>query len=99
LIVSAYLRSDRPGAAASKPLFLVTYPTVAHKTIVQRMGCHRVWKLIHDVGDRSGIKGLHPLALRHACAVELLRRRKNLRAVQQHLRHRDIQTTTVCTRG
>jgi site-specific recombinase XerD len=40
-------------------------------------------------------KALHPHALRHACAVELLRRTKNLRAVQQHLRHREIQITTV----
>lgn len=66
------------------------------------MGSHRVWKLVRGLGERSGVKGLHPHALRHACAVELLRRTKNLRAVQQHLRHRDIQTTTVyatLTRG
>jgi site-specific recombinase XerD len=37
-------------------------------------------------------------ALRHACAVELLRRTKNLRAVQKHLRHADIGTTTIHAR-
>jgi len=53
---------------------------------------------VRDLGERAGIKGLHPHALRHACAVELLKRTKNLRAVQQHLRHRDIQSTTVYAR-
>lgn len=98
VIVSDYLRCDRPDAAASGPLFLVTYPTFTRRLIVKRMGGHRVWKLIRDLGERSGIKGLHPHALRHACALELLRRTRNLRAVQQHLRHRDLQTTTVYAR-
>jgi site-specific recombinase XerD len=94
-IVSGYLTADRPDAAASEPLFLVSYRTVAGKVMMKRMESHRVWKLVRGLGERSGMKGLHPHALRHACAVELLRRTKNLRAVQQHLRHRDIQTTTV----
>jgi site-specific recombinase XerC len=39
---------------------------------------------------------LHPHAFRHGCGVELLKRSGgNLRAVQEHLRHADIQTTTV----
>ncbi len=63
--------------------------------IVTRMAGHRVGKLVHALGERSGITGLQPHALRHACAVELLRRTKNLRAVQQHLRHRALQTTTL----
>ena len=43
--------------------------------------------------------GLHPHAFRHACGVELLKRSGgNLRAVQEHLRHADIQTTTIYTR-
>lgn len=38
-------------------------------------------------------------AFRHSCGVELLQRSGgNLRAVQEHLRHADIQTTTVYTR-
>jgi len=97
-IVSDYLRADRPDAAASEPLFLVGYSTVAGKVIVRRLSSRRVWTLVRDLGARSGIKGLHPHALRHACAVELLKRTKNLRAVQQHLRHRDIQSTTVYAR-
>lgn len=97
-IVSDYLRSDRPDAGASEPLFVVSYPTVASKVIMRRMGGRRVWTLVRDLGERSGITRLHPHALRHACAVELLKRTKNLRAVQQHLRHRDIQSTTVYAR-
>jgi site-specific recombinase XerC len=37
------------------------------------------------------------LATIDCSAVELLRRSRNLRAVQAHLRHSDIQTTTVYT--
>ena len=37
-------------------------------------------------------------ALRHACRAGLLRRSKNLRVVQEQLRHVDIQTTTGYTR-
>jgi len=48
---------------------------------------------------RVGVPELHPHAFRHSCGVELLRRSNgNLRAVQEHLRHADIQTTTIYTR-
>ena len=65
---------------------------------MRRLSGRRVWTLVRDLGERAGLTGLHPHALRHACAVELLKRTKNLRAVQQHLRHRDIQSTTVYAR-
>jgi integrase/recombinase XerD len=51
------------------------------------------------IGVRVGVPELHPHAFRHSCGVELLRLSGgNLRAVQEHLRHADIQTTTVYTR-
>jgi integrase/recombinase XerD len=50
------------------------------------------------VGARARLDALHPHALRHACGAELLRRTKNLRVVQEQLRHVDIQTTTGYTR-
>ena len=53
----------------------------------------RIWKVAKAVGTRSGIPALHPHALRHACGAELLRRTRNLRVVQEPLRHVDIQTT------
>jgi integrase/recombinase XerC len=97
-IVSDYLRTDRSGANPSEPLFVVGYRTVASRVTLRRIGGRRVWALVRELGERSGITGLHPHALRHACAVELLKRTKNLRAVQQHLRHRDIQSTTIYAR-
>ena len=64
-----------------------------------RMKSHRVWKVTKAIGARGGVPELHPHAFRHCCGVELLRRSNgNLRAVQEHLRHADIQTTTVYTR-
>ena len=60
---------------------------------------HRVWKIIKAIGVRVGVPELHPHAFRHSCGVELLRLSGgNLRAVQEHRRHADIQTTTVYTR-
>jgi site-specific recombinase XerD len=41
--------------------------------------------------DTGGNFALHPHALRHACGAELLLRPKNLRVVQEQLRHVDIQ--------
>ena len=63
------------------------------------MSGQRVWELIKALGRRAGLPELHPHALRHAYGVELHRRTGgNLRLVQEHLRHADIQTTTVYTR-
>jgi site-specific recombinase XerD len=54
---------------------------------------------VNALGLRVGIPDLHPHAFRHGCGVELLQRTGgNLRAVQEHLRHADIQTTTLYTR-
>jgi len=59
----------------------------------------RVWKLVKALGRRAGLPELHPHAFRHGCGVELHRRTGgNLRLVQEHLRHADIQTTIVYTR-
>jgi site-specific recombinase XerC len=52
-------------------------------------------------GDRQriGMPELHQHAFRHSRGVELPRRSgENLWAVQEQLRHSDIQTTTVYTR-
>src|SRR6185295_2189856 len=63
------------------------------------MSGQRVGKIVKDLGKRVGVDTIHPHAFRHACGVELLKRSGgNLRAVQEHLRHVDIQTTTIYTR-
>ena len=98
-IVSEYLATERPGAAASEPLFLVRYWWYGGEKKTRRMSGQRVWKIIKDLGKRVGVDTIHPHAFRHACGVELLKRSGgNLRAVQEHLRHADIQTTTIYTR-
>jgi len=56
-IVADHLRADRPDAAASEPLFVVRYPTIASKVIMRRMSGRHVWTLVRDLGERSGIKG------------------------------------------
>jgi len=88
-----YLAKERP-AAASEPLFQVQYEWYGGEKKTRRMSGQRVWKIIKDLGKRVGVDTIHPHAFRHACGVELLKRSGgNLRAVQEHLRHADIQTT------
>ena len=98
-ILNEYLRADRAGAAPTEPLFVVTFRTTGDKLATRRMSGQRIWKIVKDMGQRVGIPELHPHAFRHACGAEFLRRTHgNLRAVQEHLRHRDVQTTTVYTK-
>ena len=98
-IVSEYLAKERPGAPASEPLFVVRFKTKGGESREERMRDHRVFKLVKALGEEAGLTKLHPHAFRHSCGAELLRRAHgNLRAVQEHLRHADIQTTTLYTR-
>lgn len=60
---------------------------------------HRVWKITKAMGKRAGVPEIHPHAFRLSSGVQLFRLSGgNLRAVQEHIRHADIQTTTVYTR-
>ncbi|MBI4543294.1 MAG: tyrosine-type recombinase/integrase [Gemmatimonadetes bacterium] len=98
-IVSEYVVTQRAQAGSKDPMFIVRYRTRGGVWREGRMADHRVWKLVRALGRRAKVAGLHPHAFRHGCATELYRRtRGNLRAVQAHLRHADIQTTTVYTR-
>ena len=64
-----------------------------------RMKGHRVSKITTAIGERAGVPEIHPHAFRHSSGVQVLRLSGgNLRAVQEHLRHADIQTTTVYTK-
>jgi integrase/recombinase XerC len=99
VMVSEYLSRERAGAGSQEPMFVVRYRTRGGAWQESRMADHRVWKIIKAVGQRAGLPELHPHAFRHASGVELHRRTGgNLRVVQEHLRHTDIQTTTVYTR-
>jgi site-specific recombinase XerD len=97
-ILRDYMATERAGLPASAPLFVVTYKSRVGHAIERRITGQRIWKVAKAVGTRAGMPALHPHALRHACGAELLRRTKNLRVVQEQLRHVDIQTTTGYTR-
>jgi len=98
-ILRDYLSIVRGNAAPHDPLFVVRYRTVGGVRSTRRMSAQRMWKIVKDLGQRVGVPELHPHAFRHACGAEFLRRTQgNLRAVQEHLRHRDVQTTTVYTK-
>ena len=98
-ILDKYLRTERAGAAATEPLFVVIFKIKGGSLVTRRMTGQRLWKIIKDLGRGVGVPEIHPQALRHACATEFLRRTHgNLRAVQEHLRHQDVQTTTVYTK-
>jgi integrase/recombinase XerC len=97
-ILRDYLATERAGLPATAPLFVVTYKHSVGQCIERRITGQRIWKVVKAVGTRAGIPALHPHALRHACGAELLRRTKNLRVVQEQLRHVDVQTTTGYTR-
>jgi len=98
-IVSEYLAKHRANVGSRDPMIVVRYQTRPGKWRESRMTGHRVWKLIKALGRRAGLPELHPHAFRHSSGGELLRRTGgNRRVVQAHLRHADIQTTTVYTR-
>ena len=99
VVVSEYLAKERVGHGSQDPMFAVRYRSRGGDWQERRMASHRVWKIIKALGRRAGLLELHPHAFRHASGVELYRRTGgNLRVVQEHLRHADIQTTTVYTR-
>jgi integrase/recombinase XerC len=99
VILADYFAKERAGVASTEPIFVVRYRTRGGVTQERRMTGQRVWKLIKALGRRAGLPELHPHAFRHGCGVELHRRTGgNLRLVQEHLRHADIQTTTIYTR-
>jgi site-specific recombinase XerD len=92
-ILSDYLGKERPDSKVSAPMFIVRYRSRGGGWSERRMADHRVWKIVRALGGRAGIPDLHPHAFRHGCGVEMLRRTGgNLRMVQEHLRHADIQT-------
>jgi site-specific recombinase XerD len=98
-IMAAYLETHRAGVQADAPMFVTRYLSQGGRAREGRMAEGRVYKLVRAIGAKAGLQGLHPHAFRHACGVQLLELANgDIRAVQEHLRHRDIQTTTIYTR-
>src|SRR5215510_3950887 len=84
-------RASADSVALAGPVVVV----VAHVGVEGTLASVAVERL----GKRVGVDTIHLHAFRHACAVELLKRPGgNLRAVREHLRHADIQTTALYIR-
>jgi len=72
-----------------------THKTALFTTRKGRITPQIVAKIIYDRGKQAGIPWIHPHALRHYYATNLLRAGVNIRIVQQLLGHADIKTTGV----
>jgi site-specific recombinase XerD len=67
-----------------KALFTLEYGRIKKQVLQQE---------IKEAGKVSNVPKLHPHALRHFCATRLLKAGLNLRKIQIHLGHKDIQST------
>jgi site-specific recombinase XerD len=56
-----------------------------------------VQRMLKDMADRAGVKGVHPHALRRAMACHMLAGGADIRAIQELLGHRMISTTQIYT--
>lgn len=57
----------------------------------------QAYKMVNRYAERAGIGHCTPHMLRHTFATELLRDGADIRAVQEILRHKDVQTTMIYT--
>jgi site-specific recombinase XerD len=86
--VATYLRDGRP-QAASRAVFLTLLAPV------HAIGPCAVGDAVARACERTGQRLVGPHRLRHALAVDMLRRGAALPEIGQVLRHRDLATTAV----
>jgi integrase len=77
-------RGQAPG-----PLFVTRNKTA--------IGRQRVWEIVREQCAAAGIppEKAHPHTLKHTCGTDYYARTRDIRAVQAHLGHRNIQNTLI----
>jgi len=58
-----------------------------------RLGARSARRIVKEAGRQAGVDGVHPHALRHACATHMLSGGADLRAIQEQLGHESLATT------
>ena len=82
-----YLKDrDDVGTKATAPLLLV-----AEGSDPRPMNRHVLRRLLKRIGERAGVKNVHPHRLRHSFATEYLRNSGKMLALQELLGHSDLE--------
>lgn len=58
-----------------------------------RLGVRSARRIVKQAGDEAGVDGVHPHALRHACATHMLSGGADLPTIQKQLGHESLATT------
>ena len=85
-VIWAYLKDRIDTADPKEPLILVD-----EGQDPRPMGRHILRRLVKRIGDRAGVKNVHPHRLRHSFATEYLRNGGKMLALQELLGHSDLE--------
>lgn len=85
-----------PGCAALREL-IATLPdrtgAIFRNVRGARISVRALYDIVHDAGEKAGVDGVHPHALRHSFATHLLSGGADIRAIQEMLGHASLSTT------
>ena len=84
-----HLHRRRATAPVTSAVFLTTTG--------RRMYRESVYRVVRDICEQAGFKGIHPHTLRHSYATHMLEGGADLRSLQEMLGHADLATTQIYT--